>query len=466
MISGIQSSALAGRCGQGLVAVYFMAFPLVSLQAWDRSTVAYEGVYSAVIEPVMPEEKTHLIGRTPGGPMLRLSIKSSLSNAVNGAFLYAGITDFTGRGMEDFTQNADLRPGEEKLVEFKAKALTDRPGFYDVRVLLFDHGRELAKKEFSFGYDVENLPVRGYRPNDFDRFWKATLDSLAEVALSPTVQKDTLLSSDMFDVLRVSFASLHNVRVHGWYTVPRWKPGPHAALAIYPGYSSGRVSPATALSREGYATLAIQVRGYGVDQESYPEDNRRYMTIGVESPETYVYREIICHCLRAIDFLTARPEVDPERIGAVGGSQGGGLSLLVAGLDRRLRMAAANVPFLTDFPRSMTMTGNPYRELVRYIESRPESRERVMHTLSYFDVLNLAEKITAPAIISIGLFDRTCPAPAIYGLYLKLASSDKRVEIYPYLDHHEVNKEFGPVQSRWIKNHLPSVVSRNRFRTN
>lgn len=461
MISGIQFRGLARHYWQGLAGIYFLAFPFVSLQAWDRGTVAYGGGDSAVIEPVMPEAKTHLIGRTPGGPTLRLSIKSSRSDAVNGAFLYAGITDFTGRGIEDFTQNINLRPGEEKFVEFKAKALTERPGFYDVRVLLFDHGRELAKKEFSFGYEVENLPVRVYRADDFDQFWKATLDSLAEVDLSPRVQKDTALSSDMVDVFRVSFASLHNVRVHGWYTVPRWKPGPHAALAIYPGYSSGRISPATALCREGYATLAIQVRGYEVGQQSYPEDNRRYMTIGVESPESYVYREIICHCLRAIDFLAARPEVDPERIGVVGGSQGGGLSLLVAGLDRRLRMAAASVPFLTDFPRSLTMTGNPYRELVRYIESHPESRERVMRTVSYFDVLNLAEKIIVPVIISIGLFDRTCPAPSIYGMYLKLASSDKRVEIYPYLDHHEVNKKFGPVRGKWIREHLTPVESGN-----
>ena len=461
MISGIQSSGLTRHYRQGLAGICFLAFPFVSLQAWDRGTVAYGGGNSAVIEPVMPEAKTHLIGRTPGGPTIRLSIKSSRSDAVNGAFLYAGITDFTGRGIEDFTQNINLRPGEEKFVEFKAKALTERPGFYDGRVLLFDHGRELAKKEFSFGYEVENLQVRVYRADDFDQFWKATLDSLAEVDLSPRVQKDTLLSSDMVDVFRVSFASLHNVRVYGWYTVPRWKPGPHAALAIYPGYSSGGISPATALCREGYATLAIQVRGYEVDQQSYPEDNRRYMTIGLESPESYVYREIICHCLRAIDFLAARPEVDPERIGAVGGSQGGGLSLLVAGLDRRLRMAAANVPFLTDFPRSLTMTGNPYRELVRYIESHPESRERVMRTVSYFDVLNLAEKITVPVIVSIGLFDRTCPAPSIYGMYLKLASSDKRVEIYPYLDHHEVNKKFGPVRRKWIREHLPPVESGN-----
>jgi len=462
MFSGIQPGVFARRFGQqGLMAVCFLAFQFIFLQAWDRGTVAYEEGLSAVIEPVMPDQKTHLIERTPGGPVLRLSIKSSRSDAVSGALLYAGITDFTGRGMEDFTRRIDLPPGEEKLVELKAKALADRPGFYDVRVLLFDRGRELGKKEFSFGYDVQRLPVSVYRPDDFDRFWKATLDSLAAVDLSPTVQKDTRLSDETVGVFRVGFTSLHGVRVHGWYTVPLWKQAPHAALALYPGYSTGRISPAKGLSREGYATLAIQARGYGVDRESYPEDNRTYMTIGLGSPETYVYREIICHCLRAVDFLAARSEVDPERIGAIGGSQGGGLALLVAGLDRRIKLAAANVPFLTDFPRSLTMTGNPYRELVRYIESRPESRERVIRTVSYFDTLNLAGKITVPVIVSIGLFDRTCPAPSIYGMYLKLASSDKRVEIYPYLDHPEVNKEFGPVRSDWIKNHLPPVERTN-----
>ena len=46
-------------------------------------------------------------------------------------------------------------------------------------------------------------------------------------------------------------------------------------------------------------------------------------------------------CLRGIDFLTSRAEVDPSRIGVLGFSQGGGLTLATAALDSRVKAAVA-----------------------------------------------------------------------------------------------------------------------------
>jgi len=444
-----------------LISFLILVFCCSFLAAWDRGTVAYEGGYKAVIEPLMPSDSTHLLGSSPGGPELALSLRNLKQQAIQGAVLYLGITDFTGKGIQDFTERLDLPADRDTVIRIKAGLLDRKPGFYDVRVFLFENGRELGYKEFSFGYDVRSLPVKLDRPPDFDSFWRATLDSLKGVPLSPVVLKDTLLSTPEVDVCRVSFSSFRGVRVYGWYTVPRWKQAPHAALLFFPGYSSGRISPRISYSELGYATLSIQVRGYDVDQESYPEDNQRYMTLGIASPESYIYREITCHCLRAVDFVWHRPEIDRERIGVAGGSQGGGLALLTAGLDPRIKAAVAGVPFLTDFPRSMTMTGNPYRDVVRYIESHPESKAKVMRTVSYFDVLNLAQKIEVPVLVSMGLYDRTCPAPSIYGMFTLLASTDKTAKIYPYFDHHEVYTSFSKVERDWLKAHLPPVAEGN-----
>ncbi|MEA1996031.1 MAG: acetylxylan esterase [Gemmatimonadota bacterium] len=425
------------------------------LSAWDRATVAYEDGYRAEIEPVMPEDSTHLIHGRPEGPEIVLSVRNLKAVECKDAFLYLGLTDFTGRGIQDFERRIDLGPGEEKLVRFRAGSLAGRPGFYDARVLLFDQGRELGFKEFTFGYDVTNLEVELNKPPDFDTFWQATLDSLKNIPLAPEISLESSLSTDKVQVYRVSFSSLHGVRVHGWYTVPRWKSAPHAALAFYPGYSSGRISPKTGFSLRGYSTLAIQVRGYEPDRDSYPEDNRSYMTLGLEAPETYVFREIICHSLRAVEFLAARPEVDPARIGTVGGSQGGGLALFTAGLDPRISSVCANVPFLADIPRAMTMTGAPCRDIVRYIEKHTESKEKVTRTLHFFDARFLAGKIKAPVIVSMGLFDRTCPAPSIYRMFLRLGSGDKSIKVYPYLDHLEVYALFKEIETDWLIAHLP-----------
>ncbi len=445
--------------------LFFILACLLSLQigeisAWDRGTVAY-GVQLAELSPVLTDSVSHLLPGGKHGPRLGVRIANKLERRVENAFLYVGLTDFDGRGVADYRLQFNLPAALDTVIYIDAGELAGAPGFYDLRALLFDSGREMGKLEFSFGYDVEHLDHDYAPPPGFDSFWRATLDSLAAVApeLELELAPDSQDSSAQAEVYRISFTSLHGVRVHGWLTLPVGAKKPVAGLAFFPGYSTGQIRPAVDYSLLGYATISIQVRGYGMDQESYPEDNRNYMTIDCERPETYIYREIVAHCLRAVQLLGQRAEVDPERIGVIGGSQGGGLSLLVAGLNPDVAAVVANVPFLTDFGRSMPMTGAPLRDLVRYIENNPGSREAVMNTVRYFDTVSLAGRIEAPVIISAGLFDRTCPAPSIYRMFLALGSADKRIEIYPWLDHPEVERPFMPVARRWLAAQLPPVLN-------
>jgi len=80
-----------------------------------------------------------------------------------------------------------------------------------------------------------------------------------------------------------------------------------------------------------------------------------------------------------------------------------------------------------------------------------------MHTLAYVDVLNVAGRITAPVLVSAGLFDRTCPAPSIYGMFLRLASKDKTIRLYPYLDHLEVQGSHSDFEHDWLVRHLSAA---------
>ena len=48
-------------------------------------------------------------------------------------------------------------------------------------------------------------------------------------------------------------------------------------------------------------------------------------------------------CLRGLDFLCYRQEIDSERLGMWSRSQGGGLTLATAALDLRLKVAVAGV---------------------------------------------------------------------------------------------------------------------------
>lgn len=56
--------------------------------------------------------------------------------------------------------------------------------------------------------------------------------------------------------------------------------------------------------------------------------------------------------IRAIDYLSARPEVDPARIGCVGNSGGGTLTAYITALDSRIAVAAIGC-YITTLPRRM-----------------------------------------------------------------------------------------------------------------
>jgi uncharacterized protein len=76
------------------------------------------------------------------------------------------------------------------------------------------------------------------------------------------------------------------------------------------------------LVESGYATLRFDFSGCG-------ETGRRgHMFIGSEWP---------LDLQAAIDFLQEQTEVDPNRIGVVGSSWGGGVAIFTAAMDRRIR---------------------------------------------------------------------------------------------------------------------------------
>ena len=56
------------------------------------------------------------------------------------------------------------------------------------------------------------------------------------------------------------------------------------------------------------------------------------MTQGILDPATYYYRRVFTDAVRAVEAARTLDAVDAARVGVAGGSQGGGISLAVAGL--------------------------------------------------------------------------------------------------------------------------------------
>jgi cephalosporin-C deacetylase len=277
-------------------------------------------------------------------------------------------------------------------------------------------------------------------PADFDQFWAKTLEEARSAG--PGLQLDApympLAGVEAHHVWMTGFGS---ARLSGWYVRPATG-GPFPGIAHFHGYSGRGARPLEtyALAAQGIAVLSMDCRGQGGDSPDVPPlgggHYPGWLTSGLADPATYYYRYVFADAVLAVDALAAQDEVDETRIAITGASQGGGLSLAAAALSGRASFVWADVPFLSDFPRAVTVAPNPpYTELAEFLRRRPELADTAFQTLSYVDVANHARRVTCPTRVTVGLCDDICPPSTVFAAYGRLACEDKELLVFPYHGH-------------------------------
>ena len=141
--------------------------------------------------------------------------------------------------------------------------------------------------------------------------------------------------------------------------------------------------------------------------------------------------------LRAIDVLKSRPEVDPQRIGVYGSSQGGALAIVLPALrPQDVVVAAAGVPYLTDYLGAAELTRTyPFHEINDYLHLYPQRRGAVKDALAYFDCLNFAPQVTCPIVVSLGTQDNIVPPETCRAAFDALGSAEKSLYVYGHCGH-------------------------------
>ena len=321
-------------------------------------------------------------------------------------------------------------------------------------------------------------------PTDFDAYWAGTLAELdripfdvreedAALGAYPTASAATAPPSSPaasravsgrpasqsppatpgeppVRVTRLTYASLGGVRPAGWLFRPRAVPA-EGALLFLPGYSAtcgAAVIQAVLaqLAEAGFAVLAVDPRGQGASRAAHVPAPEGKIVTGVLDPRAYIYRGIAADCVRAAQVLAALTGF--AKVGVLGHSQGGGLSLLTASLAGELVGAVGCViPFLTHMAAALAeraLTG-PYREVYDYARNHPEALPALRRSLGYIDTLNHAPRVAAPTLVSVGLRDTTCPPPTVYALFERLRCTRSLLvlpetghEHVPAFYHHEV----------------------------
>lgn len=300
-----------------------------------------------------------------------------------------------------------------------------------------------------FDYPLDVL--QDYRPQldkpaDFGAFWSDTLKEARAHPLNATFEpvNTHLTTLESFDV---TFAGYGGQPIKAWLSLPVKRSEKLPCVVEYIGYGGGRGFPADWLlyPSAGYAHLVMDTRGQGSgwlkgDTPDVPVDGSSphvpgFMTLGILAPQTYYYRRLFTDAVRAVEAARAFEDVDADRIAVTGASQGGGVTLAVAGLVPDIKLAMPDVPFLCHYRRATELVDtHPYAEISRFCNVHRDKVETVFGTLSYFDGVTFAAQARAQALFSVALMDTVCPPSTVYAAFNHYGGP-KTLKVYSYNGH-------------------------------
>lgn len=290
--------------------------------------------------------------------------------------------------------------------------------------------------------------LEAYRPDryaadDLDSFWEETLARFANKPLNDSRRLAEPLFPHM-DIYDVRYEGFDDTPIAGWFLLPRMEQGRKVPCVVtYHGYSGGRGYPERYAQwlLMGYAVFAVDVRGQKGDtgnRLASPHGMAKgWISQGILDKANCYYSAVAIDSVKAVEWVCRQPEIDEARIVVEGSSQGGGLALLTAALSDKPAIAVANVPNMCHMDFGMLNSTGSLTELSAFVNEYPDRLNRVLETISYFDILNLAERIRIPVIVSVGLKDTICMPETVYAAYNRL-SCEKEIHPYPFMGHDHI----------------------------
>ena len=282
-------------------------------------------------------------------------------------------------------------------------------------------------------------------PADHDEYWDRAIAEMR--AVDPKVE---LAESDFrgpgMECFDLYFTGVRGARIHAKYARPKNSAGKHPGVIFSHGYTGDSADwiEKASFAAMGFSIIAVDCRGQGGLSEDVGgvigNTHHGHIIRGLAGePDNLLMRHIYLDMAQAAGILMDMPEVDETRVGAFGGSQGGGLTLACAALEPRIKLAQATFPFLCDYKRvwQMDLTVNAYAELREYFKHFDPTHARFEETftkLGYIDVQFLAKRINAEVLMITGLMDMVCPPSTQFAAYNKITSK-KDVIFYPDFGH-------------------------------
>ncbi len=284
------------------------------------------------------------------------------------------------------------------------------------------------------------------RPADMEEYWDRAIAEMEALGTACELIP-AAFQVEGAECFEMYFTGVGGARIHCRLARPAKRGGGRPAVCLYHGYtgSCGSFSGLLRWVAAGYVAAAMDCRGQG----GYSEDtipvkgntHHGHIIRGLDDPDPdkLYFRNVFLDAAQMARIVMAMDDVDATRVGATGGSQGGGMTLACAALTPKLNRAAPMVPFLCDYRRvwEMDLDVGAYAELrehFRHFDPRHEHEKDIFTKLGYIDNQHLAHRIRAEVKMFTGLMDTICPPSTQFAAYNKITSK-KSVVIYPDFGH-------------------------------
>ena len=330
------------------------------------------------------------------------------------------------------------------------------PGFLDLRLKASLDGHSY-EHHVKVGFSPEQLKAYTKNPADFDAFWQKAIEKARKEVRSEKIEvsrkKVEEYCTDETDMYLVKLKTDRHHSVYAYLSMPKEivngksvngksVNGKYPVVLCPPGAGVKTIKePMRNLyyAKNGFIRLEMEIHGLNPEMtaEQFKEISSAfdyengYLSNGLDDRDNYYMKHVYVACVRAIDYLCSLTEWDGQNVFVQGGSQGGALSLITAGLDPRVKASVANHPALSDMSGYLANRAGGYPHFNRQNNMLTPAK---VETLAYYDVVNFARRITCPVYMTWGYNDNVCPPTTSYIVW-NLITAPKESLVTPVNEH-------------------------------
>jgi cephalosporin-C deacetylase len=295
-------------------------------------------------------------------------------------------------------------------------------------------------------FDPLSIQPSTTEPSDFDAFWNKQKEALKAIPMNPVLSPISDLPNGSKQFI-LQLDGVDGRKIYGYLSIPKGT-GKFPAVLSLPAFGDGTF-PSDGLVNGDFSdkanaiSLIINVHNAPpnqIDPNAYKPD--------VFSDANKIYaRYMVLAGLRALDYITSRADFNGS-LGVCGLSQGGGLSIMLAGLDSRVSALMVDNPAFCNHHAWRVGKAAGFPQYLKNASAQGLDTLAVNNAVKYYDAAYFLKRYRNPAMILTGYLDDITPTESVFSAasqhrgQLTICHLLKMGHNYPWMEYWEGRNAF------------------------